>query len=52
MPPAMTHIVHGEFGAAEALAGAIRQRLNWEVHVPKDGEEVSLFDSEKSPTGA
>ena len=41
-PPRVTYLVHGEPGAAAALAGAIRARYAWNVEVARDGETVSL----------
>lgn len=41
-PPRETFIVHGEGGAAESLAAAIRQRLGWNARPAVDGERVTL----------
>lgn len=41
-PPRQTYLVHGEPPAAAALAGAIRERLEWRVRPPADGEQVDL----------
>ena len=41
-PPIKTFLVHGEPSAAEAMARHIRDFLNWEVHVARDGESVEL----------
>jgi metallo-beta-lactamase family protein len=36
-PPTHTFVVHGEPMAAQALAGALRERLGWQVTVPVQG---------------
>jgi metallo-beta-lactamase family protein len=41
-PPRKTWVVHGEPAAADALAGAIREQLGWEVGVAGDGATVRL----------
>ncbi len=41
-PPAMTYVVHGEAGAASALATAITEELGWAVAVAADGQRVAL----------
>jgi metallo-beta-lactamase family protein len=41
-PPAMTYVVHGEVGAAEALRDAIVSRLGWNAAVAQDGQRVTL----------
>ncbi|NOK18402.1 MBL fold metallo-hydrolase RNA specificity domain-containing protein [Corallococcus carmarthensis] len=41
-PPRETWLVHGEPGAAEALARSIRERMGWRVRVARDGERVTL----------
>jgi metallo-beta-lactamase family protein len=41
-PPRHTWVVHGEPGAASALAREIGSSLGWEASVAADGEEVAL----------
>jgi metallo-beta-lactamase family protein len=41
-PPRVTYLVHGEAGAASALARAIEARYRWRVEVPRDGQKVEL----------
>lgn len=41
-PPRKTYVVHGEPKAAAALAGVIRERLKWNVEIPKHGDKVTL----------
>lgn len=41
-PPRQTFIVHGESQAATSLAGKIREKLGWEVAIPKFGEIYTL----------
>ena len=41
-PPEQTFLVHGEPGPMDVLAGAIRQKLGWNVHTPHLGEVVTL----------
>jgi metallo-beta-lactamase family protein len=41
-PPRQTYVVHGEPGAAQALAAAIRERLGWKAEVAEDGATVEL----------
>jgi len=41
-PPRQTFIVHGEPEAAASLAGKIREKLGWEVVIPKFGETYTL----------
>ena len=40
-PPLRTFLVHGEPSAAEAMCRHVRDFLGWEVHIAKNGEEVS-----------
>jgi metallo-beta-lactamase family protein len=40
-PPKQTFLVHGEPEAMASLADALRQR-GWQVHLPRQGEEVTL----------
>src|SRR5687767_6096218 len=40
--PKTVFTTHGEPAAAEAMAGHIRERFGWEVHVPSYGESVEL----------
>ena len=41
-PPRQTFIVHGEPEAAASLAGKIREKLGWEVTIPRFGETCTL----------
>jgi metallo-beta-lactamase family protein len=41
-PPKQTFLVHGEPEAMASLADALRQR-GWQVHLPRQGEEVTLL---------
>jgi metallo-beta-lactamase family protein len=41
-PPRRTYIVHGEAGANQALAAAVREQLKWKVEIPKYFETVVL----------
>ncbi len=41
-PPRQTYLVHGETGAAQALAVAIQTWLHWQVAVAQDGETIRL----------
>jgi len=41
-PPKQTFLVHGEPDAMASLADALRQR-GWQVHLPRQGEEVTLL---------
>jgi metallo-beta-lactamase family protein len=41
-PPRQVHVVHGEAGAANSLAEALRTRFGWNVAVAKDGATVRL----------
>ena len=41
-PPAVTHIVHGEPAAADALRHRIEEELGWTCHLPEHGETVAL----------
>jgi metallo-beta-lactamase family protein len=40
--PGQILLVHGEAGAAETLALTVKDRLGWRVHVPTDGEIVTI----------
>jgi metallo-beta-lactamase family protein len=40
--PKMLFTTHGEPDAAEAMAGHIRERFGWNVHVPHYGERIEL----------
>ena len=40
--PEMTHVVHGEASAANALRDAIATELGWKVAIAEDGQRVSL----------
>jgi metallo-beta-lactamase family protein len=40
--PARTFLTHGEPEAANAMAGHIKDRFGWNVHVPTYGEKVEL----------
>jgi len=41
-PPRQTYLVHGEPGAADALAAAIHARFGWSVRAARDGEQVEV----------
>ena len=41
-PPRQTYVVHGEPGAANGLAEAMRAQLGWQVTVATDGATVPL----------
>lgn len=41
-PPRRTFVVHGEPGASDSFAGVVREKLRWEVEVPKNGQTVFL----------
>jgi metallo-beta-lactamase family protein len=41
-PPRRTFLVHGEPQAMEALAGTVREKLGWNVHMPRLDEVVTL----------
>ena len=41
-PPKMTYLVHGEPGPMDALKATIQSRLHWNVHTPKQLEQVEL----------
>jgi metallo-beta-lactamase family protein len=40
--PKRTFLVHGEPRAMDPLAGAIREKLGWNVHTPRLDEVVTL----------
>lgn len=40
--PRQTFLTHGEPEAANAMAGHIKERFGWNVHVPQYGEQVEL----------
>ena len=40
--PSRTFLTHGEPEAATAMAGHIKERFGWNVHVPQYGEKVEL----------
>jgi len=40
--PSRTFLTHGEPEAANAMAGHIKERFGWNVHVPQYGERVEL----------
>ena len=40
--PGQLLVVHGEAGAADALAKSVHDRYSWRTHVPSDGEIVGL----------
>ena len=40
--PRQTFLTHGEPEAANAMAGHIKERFGWSVHVPQYGERVDL----------
>ncbi|HEX2270729.1 MAG TPA: MBL fold metallo-hydrolase [Pyrinomonadaceae bacterium] len=41
--PSRTFLTHGEPEAANAMAGHIKDRFGWNVHVPQYGEQVELL---------
>jgi len=41
-PPKKTYVVHGEPKAAAALAQLIREKLKWQVEIPRQGDKVKL----------
>jgi metallo-beta-lactamase family protein len=41
-PPALTHLVHGEPPAQEALRARIEKELGWSVHVAEYQEQVTI----------
>ncbi len=41
--PSRTFLTHGEPEAANAMAGHIKDRFGWNVHVPQYGERVELL---------
>ena len=40
--PKQTFVIHGEPPASAALANLIREKLKWEVRVPRNSETVLL----------
>jgi metallo-beta-lactamase family protein len=40
--PSRTFLTHGEPEAANAMAGHIKERFGWNVHVPQYGEKIEL----------
>ena len=40
--PSRTFLTHGEPEAANAMAGHIKERFGWNVHVPQYGERIEL----------
>ncbi|HEU4714541.1 MAG TPA: MBL fold metallo-hydrolase [Pyrinomonadaceae bacterium] len=40
--PSRTFLTHGEPEAATAMAGHIKERFGWNVHVPQYGEKIEL----------
>jgi metallo-beta-lactamase family protein len=40
--PRQTFLTHGEPEAANAMAGHIKEKFGWNVHVPQYGERVEL----------
>ena len=40
--PKRTFLTHGEPEAASAMAGHIKERFGWDVHVPQYGERIEL----------
>ena len=40
--PSRTFLTHGEPEAANAMAGHVKERFGWNVHVPQYGEKVEL----------
>jgi metallo-beta-lactamase family protein len=40
--PGQTFLTHGEPAAADAMAGHIKEKFGWNVHVPQYGEHVEL----------
>ena len=41
-PPRTTFLTHGEPEAANSMAGHIKEKLGWNVHVPQYGEKIEL----------
>jgi len=41
-PPKKTYVVHGEPRAAATLAQLIREKLKWQVEIPRHGDKVKL----------
>jgi metallo-beta-lactamase family protein len=41
-PPRETFLTHGEPEAANSMAGHIKEKLGWNVHVPQYGEKIEL----------
>ena len=41
--PKTTFLTHGEPEAANAMAGHIKEKFGWNVHVPQYGERVELL---------
>lgn len=41
--PKNTFIIHGELKSSEAFAKTIKEKLHWNVHVPKYKESIELF---------
>jgi metallo-beta-lactamase family protein len=41
--PRQSFMTHGEPEAANAMAGHIKERFGWNVHVPQYGERYDLF---------
>lgn len=41
--PRLTFLTHGEPEAAEAMAGHIKERFGWNVHLPQYGERFELL---------
>jgi metallo-beta-lactamase family protein len=48
-PPAACYMVHGEPGAADALAKAIENELDWHARPAKDGETVEIRKNAEWP---
>lgn len=48
-PPAQCYLVHGETGAADALAKAIENELDWRARPAKDGEIVEIRKNAEWP---
>jgi predicted metal-dependent RNase len=40
--PRQTFLTHGEPEGATAMAGHIKEKFGWNVHVPQYGERVEL----------
>jgi metallo-beta-lactamase family protein len=40
--PRRTYVIHGEPSASSALASVIREKLKWEIEIPRNGEIVVL----------